>query len=301
MSIKVSLGPQPEEKDDGVDCKCTKDTWPIVILMTGFAVAFLVCLVSVLSLLTFEGVPQVVLCIYLIILALLGLEAEFRRIKFLRSMIYTVAIKYFYFLTNYYVRGVYYIFMGTMLLGDAPLNIICGGVCIALGCVLMGVHFFVGLPNYTDWQEVKAEAEARVRREAENAAQIASNLRTGNTPGAYENQNVATATKPLPPQPTNPSYEAASVPPPGRNTYETSLPIEEQREPEVPSARRMKTDDDDLAQQYYAQQQQQQSFSPKENASPKQQVYGNQSAPASRRNLADNPFDAADEYQPPRF
>lgn len=301
MSIKINLGPQPKEEDEGVECKCNKDTWPLVILMTGFGVAFLVVLVSVLSLMTFEGVPQVVLSVYLIILALLGLEAEFRRIKFLRSLIYVCAIKYFYFLTNYYIRGVYYIFMGSILLGDAPLNIIAGGICMGLGVLLIGVHFFIGLPTYLDWQEVQAEAEARVRREANDAAQIASNLRSGSTPGAYDHTQPS---KPLPPQPTNPSYEAATVPPPGntRNPYETSLPVEE-REPEVPSARRMQANDDDLARQYYAQQQQQDSYSPKDNAtsSPKQQVYGSQSGPASRRNMADNPFDAADEYQPPRF
>ena len=331
MTIKVNIAPaaSAKEEDDGVECKCTRDTWPLIILLTGIGVAALVILVSVLSLMTFKGVPQVVLSVYLIIMALLGLEAELRRFKFLRSIIYKFVMRYFYFLTSYYVRGAYYIFMGSVLLGSEPLNIICGCVCMGLGVLLIVVHVVVGLPNYTDWQEVQAENEARIRREAAAVAQGANAFRSGSTPGAHDHTQPAGAT---PAPEGSSSYQPATVPPapgayapPEQPQYSNSAQFTNmqftsnqdpyssasmaEREPEVPSARRMHNDDD-LARQYYAQQQQQQqqgSYSPRDQPAPPQQqqqspqVYGVQSGPPSRRNIPDNPFDAADEYQPPRF
>ena len=121
--VNVSSGQQQQESSDNAECKCTKEQWPIIVVVLGFVICFLLCLVSVLSLMTFEGgVAGVILNVYVCILALLAFAAEMRRFKFCRGMIY-MFMKYCYFLTHYFGRGLFYIFIGTIVLDSAPLNI----------------------------------------------------------------------------------------------------------------------------------------------------------------------------------
>ena len=62
--VNVSAG-KSEKTDDNAECKCTKEQWPIVIVILGFVICFLLCLVSILSLMTFEGgVAGVILNVY---------------------------------------------------------------------------------------------------------------------------------------------------------------------------------------------------------------------------------------------
>lgn len=159
-TVNLKVGGDGSVEPDGVECKCDKTTWPIVILCLGFGVSFLVVLLCVLSLMQLK---DIVISVYIIVLSLLGLLAEFRRIKFLRGAIYHV-VKYAYFLTGYYARGAYHIFIGTILFADVPLNIIAGCISIAFGLTLICVHLFVGLPIYVDWQVAKEEEEARAKR-----------------------------------------------------------------------------------------------------------------------------------------
>ena len=141
-------------------CKCTKANIPSYLLIVAFVCAALVCLISILDLMQFKGLDTFILDVYLVLLALLGFTAELRMFKSLRSMIFTW-IKYVYFLTSYTGRGLFWIFVGSICLSDAPLNIIVGSATITLGVFTIGTNIVFGLPLYKDWQIVKEEAKAK--------------------------------------------------------------------------------------------------------------------------------------------
>lgn len=161
MSAVVDVNDAP-----GEGCKCSRKNLPVVVLILGFVANFLTGLVCVLDLLQFSGVPQVILDLYLLILAALAFSAELRMFKPLRSIIYTW-MKFVYFLTSYTGRGLFYVFMGSVLIGETVLSYIAGGCVIAAGIVIVVGNCVFGLPVYMDWQVAKANANEERRRQQE--------------------------------------------------------------------------------------------------------------------------------------
>lgn len=161
MSAVVDVNEAP-----GEGCKCSRKSLPTVVLIVGFIANFLVGLVCVLDLLQFSGVPQVILDLYLLVLAVLTFSAELRMFKPLRSIIY-VWIKFVYFLTSYTGRGLFYIFMGSVVIGDTVLQYIAGGVVIGTGFLIIIGNCVFGLPIYMDWQVAKADAAEQRRKQQE--------------------------------------------------------------------------------------------------------------------------------------
>lgn len=269
-TVKVNIGSDgtvglaPNNSEDDVGCECNKESWPLVILCLGFGNAFFVCLVAILSLLQLQAI---VLSAYIIVLSLVGLMAEFRRIKCLRGVFYHI-LKFVYFLTNYYCRGVYHIFIGSILLSDVPLTLIAGCVSIAFGILLIGVHTVIGLPNYVDWQVAKADgaraaALAGTTPIAAAAYSPTATPTAGNTSddpyssgGYYSNPQPS-----YEPAPTSSIVGSSAYVPPATNTaYMAQGKIEDPYDEEpitsAPASRaRMNNNDDALAAAYYAQQQ----------------------------------------------
>lgn len=292
--VNVTAG-QQAASDDNAECKCTKEQWPTIIVILGFVICFLLCLVSILSLMSFNGgVAGVILNVYVCILALLAFSAEMRRFKFCRNIIYTY-MKYCYFLTHYVGRGLFYIFVGTIVLDSSPLNIAIGAGTIAFGVIMIGVHLVVGLPNYVDDKAIQEETEYRVAQANEER------FRSGETPGAY-----------TPASPKEGGYSTPVVPPPsaapapapqsaygssasGRETdYMTKKPERhedpyEEEDPITPAQRRAQ-EDARLEAEYYASANgggagSSAGFSPTENT-----------------RYDDDPFAKDDDtYKPPRF
>jgi hypothetical protein len=151
----VNYGPGEEP-----GCKCTKANIPTYLLIWGTLCAAAIILISVLSLMQFDGLSKFILDIYLIVLALLTWTAELRMFKSFRSMIYTW-MKFVYFLTSYTGRGLFYIFVGSILFDTPPLNIIVASATVGLGFFTIFGNIAFELPIYKDWQVVKEEAKAK--------------------------------------------------------------------------------------------------------------------------------------------
>eukprot|EP00758_Cryptobia_borreli_P000974 Tbor_TRINITY_DN1824_c0_g1::TRINITY_DN1824_c0_g1_i1::g.23067::m.23067 len=237
----ASTPPVTNSHEPSHDCSCTKAQMPMVILVMGCICGFLAGLIAVMNLMAFkDGVPGVILSVYILIFSTLGLMAEFRMVKFLRGLIYHV-MKFVYILTNYYVRAIFYIFLGTLILDYGPLQLICGCCTMALGVSIGVIHFMVKLPIYEDYQEVQAAEADRIEREMRG---MNSRFRSGAYTAPYESATVPAA-KPFPSldgrgEDIPPSFESHAV------QYEPVPEIE------VPLAK--KKDDDDLESAYYGKQ-----------------------------------------------
>ena len=166
-------------------CKCSQEYIPTTLLIFGVISCFAVSLVSVLDLLQFSGVPSIMLDVYMVALSFMAFSAEFRRFRPLRNIIYTW-IKFFYFLTSWVGRGLFYIFMGSVLLNTSVLSYIAGGFVIFTGVFMIGSSCKFELPVFQDWQVVKEESEARAKATSEQAFKSPSSSKAATTPGSYE-------------------------------------------------------------------------------------------------------------------
>lgn len=187
-AVPAAAGGAPAGELPQAKCQCTREQWANVMAGLGVLGAAFIILVAVLNLMAFEdGIPGVMLNIYLIALALLAVLAELRIFKALRGLIYNI-LQFFYFLTSYTGRALYYIFLGSIVLDTSkPLMLIAAGCNMGLGVMLGIVHCRFRLPHYIDPQVAKMEAEERLRREIEEK------FRSGQTPGATPNAGVAAA------------------------------------------------------------------------------------------------------------
>lgn len=152
----------------GEGCKCDRRQMPTIVLILNVVACVLIGLVAVLDLITFTGIPAVILDLYLVVLAFLALSAEARIFRPIRSLIYNW-IKFVYFLTSYTGRGLFYVFLGSVTINEDALSYIGGGFTIFAGIFMMIVNCVVKLPVYMDWQVVKEEAAIKARRSAEEA------------------------------------------------------------------------------------------------------------------------------------
>ena len=273
-SVKVNIGTDGTvgvAPDEDTGCECNRESWPLIILLLGFGNCFFICLVGVLSLIQLSNV---VLSSYIIVLAVVALMAEMRRVKFLRGIFYH-PLKFVYFLTNYYCRGFFYIFIGSILLADAPLNIIAGSLSMAFGVLLMVLHTWFGLPNYPDWQVVKEEKERAAARAAAGlpgttpfagAAYSPAATPTADNHGYVSNAYVTGGGSAAPPA-SNPAYDAPASTAVGTGAYVAPAantaymgagvedPYDEEPITSAPASRARQNNDDALAAAYYAQQQ----------------------------------------------
>lgn len=141
-------------------CKCTKASAPTYLLIAGFVASAICSLTAILDLMTFAGPAQIVLDLYIVLFSILVLSAELRVFKPLRGIIYTW-MKFVYFLTSYVGRGLFYFFLGSLVLSSTPLPIIAGSYTMGFGLVTIGVGLGFRLPVYLDWQVVQEEKKAR--------------------------------------------------------------------------------------------------------------------------------------------
>lgn len=152
----------------GEGCKCDRKQMPNIVLLLNVVACVLIGLVAVLDLITFTGIPSVILDLYLVALAFLALSAEARMFRPLRSLIYNW-IKFVYFLTSYTGRGLYYVFLGSITINESALSYIGGGFTMFAGFFMIIVNCKFTLPMYMDWQVVKEEAAGKARAQAEQA------------------------------------------------------------------------------------------------------------------------------------
>lgn len=164
----------------GEGCKCDRKQAPNVCLIIDIVACVLVGLCAVLDLITFTGIPSVILDIYLVALSFLALSAEARMFRPLRSIIYNW-IKFVYFLTSYTGRGLYFIFLGSITINESALSYIGGGFTIFAGFFLIIMNCRFKFPVYMDWQVVKEEAAGKARAQAEQAFRTPSSA--ASTPG----------------------------------------------------------------------------------------------------------------------
>jgi hypothetical protein len=138
---------------------CWQRNWPRVFLLFSLATAVL-CFVSIITgLITAVLHPRLVLLsIYCLIFALLGLSAEMRQFAWCRRVVY-LWMRYFYFLTYYKARAVFYFMFGCLLFTDRALDIIAAVVAIVLGIMMLLVSLIVNLPVFEDPHEQQAKEE----------------------------------------------------------------------------------------------------------------------------------------------
>ena len=153
----------PKEEDN---CQCDKNTWSLSLMIIAMSCMLLQTLAGVLLLMASPSIADGILEIYIAILAVMCFFVELRRFTPFRAMIYSV-VKYFYFLTSYPGRSVFYIFLGSISINGDLLSIIAGGSTITIGVLYFVIHCRYGLPRFVDPEVAIAEAEERVRRETE--------------------------------------------------------------------------------------------------------------------------------------
>lgn len=145
--------------------------WPWIFILLSLVVAVL----------TFVGVimnfTQVVLRanivlinIYCLMFSLLALLAELRQFQWFRKLSY-LWVKYVYVLTYYKPRGVFYILLGLLLLGNMAILYAAGVIAMLVGVVMLVTSSVVAMPTFEDPQERAREAEeARRYYEGQNKA-----------------------------------------------------------------------------------------------------------------------------------
>ncbi|KPA75600.1 hypothetical protein ABB37_08475 [Leptomonas pyrrhocoris] len=138
---------------------CWQRNWPRVFLLFALATAVL-CFVSIITgLITAVLQPRLVLLsIYCLLFALLGFSAELRQFAWCRRVVY-LWMRYFYFLTYYKARAIFYIMFGFLLLTSRTLDIIAAIVTLALGIMMLLVALVVDLPVFEDPREQQQKEE----------------------------------------------------------------------------------------------------------------------------------------------
>ena len=96
------------------------------------------------------NVVTAIMDLYLTILSFMCLLAELRFVGAIRSVAYTL-LKWFYFLTSYTGRGLFYFFMGTLMLdGDSAWSTFIAVVMMSIGLMWLIVSRFYGLESPAD-------------------------------------------------------------------------------------------------------------------------------------------------------
>lgn len=139
----------------------------MIMAMSTCILQILACVFSLMAFkVSFQGIPEAVLNLYIIVFAVICFFVELRRFRPFRSMIYSI-VKYFYFLTSYPGRACFYVFLGTISFNEQLLCLIAGGTTVAIGVLYALIHCRYKLPRFVDPEVAIAEAEERVRRETE--------------------------------------------------------------------------------------------------------------------------------------
>lgn len=138
---------------------CWQRNWPRVFLLFSLATAAL-CFASIITgLITAILQPRLVLLsIYCLIFALLGFSAELRQFSWCRRVVY-LWMRYFYFLTYYKARAIFYLMFGCLLLTSRVLDIIAAIVTIVLGFMMLLTSLIVDLPVFEDPREQQEKEE----------------------------------------------------------------------------------------------------------------------------------------------
>ncbi|KPI84439.1 hypothetical protein ABL78_6521 [Leptomonas seymouri] len=167
---------------------CWQRNWPRIFLVSSLITTVL-CFVSVITgLITAVIQPRLMLLsIYCLLFALLAFSAELRQFSWCRRVVY-LWMRYFYFLTYYKARAIFYIMLGFLLLTSRTLDIIAAIVALALGFIMLLVALVVNLPVFEDPREQQQKDE-EFRRYYDAAAP--SNAAAA--AAATSNQNVSAA------------------------------------------------------------------------------------------------------------
>ncbi|CAD2220273.1 hypothetical protein AGDE_11212 [Angomonas deanei] len=141
---------------------------PRIFLAVSFVIAVLTFVGVIVSLTKLIVKPHIVLQdVYCLIFSLLCLSAELRQFGWCRKIVYKW-LRFFYALTCYRFRGLFYVFFGLLLLGYHAVMYVAGALAIALGLAIFVLTFFTTLPTYEDAEEIKRNnAEGEQFREEE--------------------------------------------------------------------------------------------------------------------------------------
>lgn len=172
---------------------CWQRNWPRVFLFFALATAVLCFVAIITGLITAVIRPRMMLLsIYCLIFALLGFSAEMRQFAWCRRIVY-LWMRYFYFLTYYKARAIFYIMFGCLLLTDRALDIIAAVVTLVLGVMMLLVSLIVDLPVFEDPREQQEkEEEYRSYYSGPTANGNGANAATTAGAAAANSQNMAT-------------------------------------------------------------------------------------------------------------
>jgi len=144
------------------ECDCNAAVWANTLMGLGIGSGVLTIVSSILALLLLSS-P--VLNAYLVALGLVAIATELRKFAALRPLVYHV-VKYFYFITSWSGKAIFYIFVGTIQLDPThPLALIAGVFMIFIGFAIFVVRCKYTLPKYWDLEEKKREMEEQAARD----------------------------------------------------------------------------------------------------------------------------------------
>nr|CCC92902.1 conserved hypothetical protein [Trypanosoma congolense IL3000] len=124
--------------------------WVFAFLLLSVLSMTLVIASSIVTLVFYSlPVSLTFLELYTVLFAVLGLTAEFRLIRPVRIVV-DFWIRYFYFLTTYAGRGLFYIFLGVITIGGTTLNYVAAATTLFLGVLMFFASLCVDLPVYRD-------------------------------------------------------------------------------------------------------------------------------------------------------
>eukprot|EP00759_Apiculatamorpha_spiralis_P034075 PhF_6_TR35151/c0_g1_i1/m.51222 len=143
--------PDAPAGNDPTDAKCTckKEHIGVILSVSGVVASFFVGLLSVLSLLASPEFMTAILNIYILVLSAVSFVAELRAVgKIVRTMTFPL-LKWFYFVTVYTGRGMFYIFIGSLLLDNEFQKVfsnMIGGITMGIGLAHILAKIFT--PQY---------------------------------------------------------------------------------------------------------------------------------------------------------
>ena len=147
--------------------------WAFVMRFLGGSGALTLGVVSFMDMLTQLLKPnRFFFDLFMIVFCLFSLLGEFWNTQCMQGFGYSL-LKHTYFITTYFGRGIWYIFIGTCNLddfGDKPFTVIVGIYMISVGVIMLGLVVCMGkhLPKYNHPDHMKAKDKPNGQVDSKN-------------------------------------------------------------------------------------------------------------------------------------
>jgi len=193
MSASGSPAADSSTPDQTEGCKCNlkKEHVGIILTISGCIASVFIGVVCVFTILSSPDLITIILNGYVIALSFLSLLVELRVFNLVRALVYHL-IKWVYFLTEYSGRGLFYIFLGSLMLDDGSTGTaIVGAATMGIGILNLLAKCFLSQFLYTIVDpEIEKAAKARTEGKEYVPPSLAAHLVASQTGISAETAQV---------------------------------------------------------------------------------------------------------------